>query len=197
MSPMVNSLIFLCIIINTIMLSLDKYPDYDEGFMEFLALSNVVFTIVFTAEMILKIIAFGAKDYIRDKFNCFDALIVLFSIIDLFLINGTSSFSALRAFRLFRILKIFRVGNLRVLFDSITMTIGAIVNYIVLLILFIYIYALLGMQFFAGKLKFDEDGNLDLENGIISRENFDNIGWAFLTIFKVLIGDNWNIIMYD
>jgi len=137
------------------------------------------------------------KEYARDKFNLFDLAIVIFSVFDLFLISGESSFSALRAFRLFRIFKIFRAGNLRVLLDSITMTVSSIGNYVVLLVLFIYVYALLGMQFFAGKLKFDEDGNVDQENGESNRENFDNIGWAFLTIFKILIGDNWNSIMYD
>lgn len=147
--------------------------------------------------MILKIIGLGMKSFARDKFNLFDTLIVVFSILELFVISGNSSFSALRAFRLFRIFKIFRAGNLRVLLDSITMTVGSIGNYVVLLILFIYVYALLGMQFFAGKLKFDEDGNYDPVNGKSNRENFDTIGWAFLTIFKILIGDNWNAVMYD
>ena len=165
--------------------------------MNILEWFNNVFTIIFTLEVIIKIIGVGMKEYARDKFNLFDAVIVVFSLLDLLFISGESSFSALRAFRLFRIFKIFRVGNLRLLLDSITMTVSSIGNYVVLLVLFMYVYALLGMQFFAGKLKFDEEGNVDKENGITSRENFDNIGWAFLTIFKVLIGDNWNIIMYN
>ena len=197
MAPLFNTVIFLCISINTIMLSLEKYPEYPTGFQEFRDYSNTVFTVIFTLEAIWKIIGLGMKEYARDKFNLFDLAIVIFSVFDLFLISGESSFSALRAFRLFRIFKIFRAGNLRVLLDSITMTVSSIGNYVVLLVLFIYVYALLGMQFFAGKLKFDEDGNVDQENGESNRENFDNIGWAFLTIFKILIGDNWNSIMYD
>ena len=119
------------------------------------------------------------------------------SIADIFFIEGDSKFSALRAFRLFRIFKIFRVGNLRVLLDSIAMSIKSIGNYVILLLLFFYVYALLGMQFFAGALKFDENGNVDNKNGSSPRENFDNIGWSFLTIFKLLIGDNWNVVMYN
>ncbi|CAI2378686.1 unnamed protein product [Moneuplotes crassus] len=196
-APFFNSFIFLCIITNTILLALEKHPEHNDNFNKFLNLSNTVFTVIFTLEVLLKVIGKGMKEFARDKFNLFDTLIVVISILDLFVLSGNSSFTALRAFRLFRVFKIFRVGNLRVLLDSITMTIGSIGNYVVLLVLFIYVYALLGMQFFAGKLKFDEEGNHDLENGTVSRENFDNIGWAFLTIFKILIGDNWNIMMYD
>ena len=67
------------------------------------------------------------------------------------------AFSALRAFRLFRILKIFRAGNLRTLLDCIAFTVFAIQDYLILLTLFIFVFALLGMSFFAGKVTFNED----------------------------------------
>jgi len=38
------------------------------------------------------------------------------------------------------------------------------------------------MSFFAGKIRFDDDGNAD-PNGTPVREGFDNLGMAFLTIF--------------
>jgi len=110
--------------------------------------------------------------------------------------DGGGSFSALRAFRLFRIFKLFRVGDLRVLIDSIAYTITTIGNYTVLLILFIYVYALLGMQFFAGKLKFDEN-NMPSKHGVSPRANFDHLTKACTTIFTILIGDDWNSVMYD
>jgi Na+-transporting methylmalonyl-CoA/oxaloacetate decarboxylase gamma subunit len=150
----------------------------------------LLFTAIFSLEVILKIIGLGMLQFARDKFNLFDAFILILSILELVIISGNSSFSALRAFRLFRIFKIFRVGNLRVLLDSITMTLASIGNYVVLLVLFIYAYALLGMQFFAGELKFDEDGFVDKVNGESPRTNFDSLGWASLIIFKILIGDN-------
>ena len=92
--------------------------------------------------------------------------------------------SALRAFRLFRIVKLARSWeSLKLLIDSIAHTIAAIGNFTILLALFIYVYALLGMQFFANKLKFDKFGNLDMENGELPRANFDQPVWAFVTIF--------------
>jgi hypothetical protein len=46
-----------------------------------------------------------------------------------------------------------------------------------------YIFALVGMNFYAGRIKFDDDGNVDVENGTAVRENYDSLGWALLTIF--------------
>jgi hypothetical protein len=54
-----------------------------------------------------------------------------------------------------------------------------------------YVYSLLGMQFFAGNLLFDDNGNFDQVDGMVPRANFDTLLWAFVTIFQVLIGYNW------
>lgn len=142
-------------------------------------------------------VGFSIRGFVRDKFNVFDALIVVVSVIELSVIgDGTgSSLSALRAFRLFRIFKIFRVGDLRVLMDSIGLTILGMGNYTVLLTLFVYLYALLGMQFFAGKFTFNSEGLYD-PNGDVPRMNFDTIWDSFITIVIIMIGDNWNQVMY-
>jgi len=49
---------------------------------------------------------------------------------------------------------------------------------------------------FAGKLKYDADGFPD-SNGESPRLNFDSLSEAFLSVFVILIGDNWNEIMYN
>ena len=53
------------------------------------------------------------------------------------------------------------------------------------------------MQFFAGKLKFDEEGNADSENGTRTRAHFDTLLNAFVTVFQLLSGEDWNAVMYD
>lgn len=70
-------------------------------------------------------------------------------------------------------------------------------NYVVLLMLFIYVFALLGMSLFAGKIKIDSNDLLDLQFGVSPRANFDTLQWACISIFEVLIGENWNSLMYD
>ena len=80
--------------------------------------------------------------------------------------------------------------------DSIAFTVGAIGNYIFLLCLFIYVMALLGMSIFAGTFRFSEEGGFD-PNGEVPRANFDSLLWSCVTIFQIMIGDNWTTVMYD
>ena len=175
---------------------------------------NLTFTIIFTVEVVIKIIGIGTRGFVADKFNIFDATIVLVSLIELAAAGnpkehegeegveheesgGGGAFSALRAFRLFRVFKLFKAGDLRTLLDGIAFTVLAVGDYCILLALFIYVFALLGMSSFAGKVRFNEDGELDIENGESPRANFDRVGWASLTVFYVMIGENWNSIMYN
>ena len=55
---------------------------------------NLVFTIVFIIEMLLKIIGFGIKGYVSDKMNLFDGLIVLLSITELVMPSSTTGSSS-------------------------------------------------------------------------------------------------------
>ena len=201
-SPIFNGFIILIILLNTIVLSMDQYPEIEGPISELFHTANIIFTIIFTIEVVLKVIGLGVRGYCGDNFNIFDAFIVVISIIEMFLASGSGNseggaFSALRAFRLFRIFKIFRSGDLRTLLDSIAFTVLTIKDYTVLLLLFIYVFTLFGMNFFAGKVKFNADGEVDLVNGEHDRANFDTIYEAALTVFKIMIGENWNSVMYN
>lgn len=65
--------------------------------------------------MIIKFIGLGPREYVRDRYNIFDALIVTLSIVDVVISytiqieelgNGKGAISAFRAFRLIRIFKL-------------------------------------------------------------------------------------------
>ena len=102
----------------------------------------------------------------------------------------------LRTFRCFRIFKLFKVGDLRVLVDSQMRTLPQFVPYFCLLIFVFYIFALIGMNFFAGKIRIDDNGMYD-ENADLVREGYDTLGMSFLTIFQVLMGAEWRFIWYQ
>lgn len=194
--PMFGTFILFCILMNTIFLSMERHP-IPQSEKDAYEKINYLFSAIFAVEVILKLIGLSPKKFVKDKFNIFDSVIVLISVVEIFFSSGSrGGVSALRAFRLFRIFKLFRTGNLRVLLDSIAYTMGTIGNYVVLLSLFIYVYSLLGMQFFAGKLRFNKEGFHDM-NGELPRANFDTLYWAAITVFEVLIGDNWNEVMFD
>ena len=198
--PLFAVIIFGSIIMNTVILCLDYY-DYnnndDEGVLTPAKYFNYFFIAIFTVEVVLKMVGFGCREFVKDRFHLFDTLVVIISLAELLFSDGSGATSSLRAFRLFRIFKIFRVGSLRVMLDSLSRTVLSIGNYVILLLLFIYVFSLMGLQFFSGKLKFNEDGEVDLDNGIDRRYNFNTIFDTFLIIFNLLIGDNWNEVMYD
>jgi glucose-6-phosphate-specific signal transduction histidine kinase len=168
MLPLFQMLITFIILFNTVTLAMDSYPvinkDMDIAFTYF----NYVFTAIFVFEALIKIIGLGLRSFIRDRFNIFDLIVVIISIVELtFSKGGSGGFSGLRAVRLFRIVRLARsFERLKLLIDSIAHTLTAIGNFIILLVLFIYVYALLGMTFFAGTMKFEyEGGPLNKETG--------------------------------
>jgi hypothetical protein len=56
-------------------------------------------------------------------------------------------------------------------------------SFFILLCIFLIIYILFGMELFAHKVKFDDDGNFDLENGTSYVNNFDTFVNSFVTLF--------------
>ena len=58
-----------------------------------------------------------------------------------------------------------------------------------MVILTVFIFALLGMQMFGGKMCGLDDGEIP--------HNFDTLLWALVTVFQVLTGEDWNAVMYD
>ena len=100
--------------------------------------------IIFTIEMILKMIAFGIKGYLADNFNSFDAFIVIMSYIDYFTPGDTPQIKMLRAFRLLRIFKILRKwGELKKLIGAVAKSLTANKNLGILIILYLFIGSLL------------------------------------------------------
>ncbi|XP_038623712.1 voltage-dependent L-type calcium channel subunit alpha-1C isoform X1 [Tachyglossus aculeatus] len=77
-------LMFVLILLNTICLAMQHYGQ-SCLFKQAMNILNMVFTGLFTVEMILKLIAFKPKDYFSDPWNVFDFLIVIGSIIDVIL----------------------------------------------------------------------------------------------------------------
>jgi hypothetical protein len=79
-------------------MALDQ-PGQSEKMTRILTLGNYVFTGIFTAEAILKIIAMSPAKYLKIGWNVFDLIIVTVSLIELSLAN-VKGLSVLRSFRL-------------------------------------------------------------------------------------------------
>ena len=51
-------------------------------------------------------------EYVKDRMNIFDAIIVMLSLIEIFIGSGGSAISAFRSIRIFRIFRVLRVTRL-------------------------------------------------------------------------------------
>ena len=163
-------LITFLIIANTVFLSMDHHP-MDESLQSVLDTSNLLFTVLFSVEMVIKLLGLGFRGYARDKFNLFDALIVIISLVEIAIYMGGDQDSgrsggAISALRTFRLLRVFRLARnwtgLRDLLVIIGKTLKDMSNFSVLLLLLMFIYTLVGMEFFAYRMKFDRNYKLDL-----------------------------------
>ena len=119
-NPWFEKFIMSCIILNTFVLCF-KWYGQDEKIERINELVNYIFALVFTLELIFKLIGFG-KRFFKDGWNQFDAFIVSGTIAGVMLSNyskvnlGASAF-VIRSFRICRMLKLFRrFSSLKIIF---------------------------------------------------------------------------------
>ena len=55
-----------------------EHHDQPETLSRVVEISNLVFSFIFTVEMLMKIAAFGLIQYVSDGFNVFDGFLVCF-----------------------------------------------------------------------------------------------------------------------
>lgn len=149
--------------------------------------------------MFVRLIGQGFKGFIINYENILYTLSTIGGAIQIIYSNGEASpLSAFMALKVYKI--IMRSGYYQTfnqLIDSIIYTLAVVMSYCAIMVLFIYIFSLLGMQFFAGKLKFAPDGSYDPVNGKIPRQNFDTILWSATTVLQIVIGDDWSLVMFN
>ena len=70
--------IMVVILLNTIMMATEHHGQPDS-LIEVQTVTNLIFTIIFALEMVLKLIGLGIFEYLSDQINIFDAFIVVTS----------------------------------------------------------------------------------------------------------------------
>uniref|UniRef100_A0A8C8B4I9 Sodium channel protein n=1 Tax=Otus sunia TaxID=257818 RepID=A0A8C8B4I9_9STRI len=147
MDPFVDLGITICIVLNTLFMAMEHYPMTEE-FENVLSVGNLVFTGIFTAEMVLKLIALDPYEYFQQGWNIFDSIIVTLSLVELGLAN-VQGLSVLRSFRLLRVFKLAKSWpTLNMLIKIIGNSVGALGNLTLVLAIIVFIFAVVGMQLF-------------------------------------------------
>ena len=117
------------IVVNTVFLCVDYYHKGPE-LAKILDEANLVFVVVFTIEMVIKITALGFTYYWHVNWNKFDFIIVVMSLIamDESLLNDLGfNVTALRIIRVSRLLRMVKTSQgLRSLLKTLYMSLGNI-----------------------------------------------------------------------
>ncbi|CAG03930.1 unnamed protein product, partial [Tetraodon nigroviridis] len=186
-------LVLLLVFLNTVASASEHYGQ-PKWLTEMQERANKVLLLLFTLEMLMKMYAFGLQIYFMALFNRFDCFVVCGGILEMLLVEleviPPIGIAVLRCIRLLRIFKMTRHwAALSDLVNSLLNSMKAICSLLLLLFLFLIIFALLGMQLFGGKFNFDETQ--------MKRSTFDSFPQALLTCFQILTGEDWNAVMYD
>ncbi|XP_047435064.1 voltage-dependent T-type calcium channel subunit alpha-1I-like [Mugil cephalus] len=187
-----NRGIMIAILINTVSMGIEHHEQPDE-LTNVLEICNIVFTSMFSLEMILKLTAFGSFNYLRNPYNVFDGVIVIISVCEI-VGQSDGGLSVLRTFRLLRVLKLVRfMPALRRQLVVLMKTMDNVATFCMLLMLFIFIFSILGMHIFGCKF------SLKTETGdtVPDRKNFDSLLWAIVTVFQILTQEDWNVVLYN
>uniref|UniRef100_H3C2B9 Voltage-dependent calcium channel alpha-1 subunit IQ domain-containing protein n=1 Tax=Tetraodon nigroviridis TaxID=99883 RepID=H3C2B9_TETNG len=150
-SPSFEYTVLVMIALNTVVLMM-KYYSAPTAYDTVLKHLNTAFTVLFSLECILKIMAFGLVNYFRDTWNIFDFITVLGSIteiiVDLQSVN-TINMSFLKLFRTARLIKLLRQGyTIRILLWTFVQSFKALPYVCLLIAMLFFIYAIIGMQVF-------------------------------------------------
>uniref|UniRef100_A0A8C0BHJ1 Calcium voltage-gated channel subunit alpha1 D n=3 Tax=Telluraves TaxID=3073808 RepID=A0A8C0BHJ1_9AVES len=188
-------IMFVLIMLNTLCLAMQHYGQ-SKLFNDAMDIMNMVFTGVFTVEMVLKLIAFKPKGYFSDAWNTFDSLIVIGSIVDVVLSEADNSEDSARIsitfFRLFRVMRLVKLlsrgEGIRTLLWTFIKSFQALPYVALLIAMLFFIYAVIGMQVF-GKVAMRDNNQINRNN------NFQTFPQAVLLLFRCATGEAWQEIM--
>uniref|UniRef100_A0A672LR64 Voltage-dependent L-type calcium channel subunit alpha n=1 Tax=Sinocyclocheilus grahami TaxID=75366 RepID=A0A672LR64_SINGR len=195
-------IMFVLILLNTVTLAVQHY-DQSKFFSYVMDILNMVFTGLFTVEMIIKLMALRLRHYFIDAWNSFDALIVVGSVVDIvvteFSVSSSFTYSSedssrvsitfFRLFRVMRLVKLLSKGEgIRTLLWTFVKSLQALPYVALLIAMIFFIYAVIGMQTF-GKVAMQDHTQINRNN------NFQTFLQAVLLLFRCATGEAWQEIM--
>lgn len=137
----------------------------------FLRVSEIIIVVIFSAEMVLKSIARGViiekHAYLRNGWDFIDFFVVVISIVTVAVASDSDSLRSLRALRSVRALRPLRVirrfFGMRLVINAVIGSIPRVTSVVIINILFMLIFAVVGVQQWMGSLYRCNDGEIKVE----------------------------------
>ncbi|XP_042585727.1 dihydropyridine-sensitive L-type skeletal muscle calcium channel subunit alpha-1 isoform X1 [Cyprinus carpio] len=220
-----TNIILLFILLSSISLAAEDPIDPRSFRNKVLAYADIVFTTVFTIEIVLKMTVYGAflhtGSFCRNSFNILDLIVVGVSLLSMGM--ESSTISVVKILRVLRVLRPLRAINrakgLKHVVQCMFVAIKTIGNIVLVTMLLDFMFACIGVQLFKGKLYYCTDplqktaeecqGTFlkhvpnslhDIEvhqrMWVNSDFNFDNVLNGMLALFTISTFEGWPEILY-
>uniref|UniRef100_A0A2I3GPE5 Sodium voltage-gated channel alpha subunit 11 n=1 Tax=Nomascus leucogenys TaxID=61853 RepID=A0A2I3GPE5_NOMLE len=203
-------IIFVILLSSGALIFEDVHLEKQPKIQELINCTDIIFTYIFIGEMVLKWVAFGFGKYFTSAWCCLDFIIVIISVTTLINLKELKSFRTLRALRPLRALSQFE--GMKVVVNALIGAIPAILNVLLVCLIFWLIFCILGVHFFSGKFGKCINGTDSVINYTIitnksqcesgnfswinQKVNFDNVGNAYLALLQVATFKGWMDIIY-
>ncbi|XP_063675163.1 sodium channel protein type 9 subunit alpha-like isoform X8 [Bolinopsis microptera] len=183
--------IMMCIVINTLCLALDS-PSIGDDLDGILSKVNDCLTWIFTTELVIKLVGLLPTEFWKTKWNIFDTIIVIVSLIELHLDTSTSfNVSGLRSLRVLRVFRLAKSwSTMKALIDIIAESISGLVYLSIILGVVIYTLSVIGMNLFQNE--YSEYYNSET----MPRWNYQDFYHSFILLFRILCGE-WIELLYE
>ncbi|XP_004835846.1 sodium channel protein type 11 subunit alpha [Heterocephalus glaber] len=177
-------------------------PEYPH-IQNLLNCTDNIFTSIFVLEMALKWVAFGFRKYFTNAWCWLDFIIVVVSVVVSFV--DLQKWKALRTLRALRPLRaLSRFEGMKVVVNALIGAIPAIVNVLLVCLIFWLTFCILGVNFFSGKFGNVNDNKILRDDKCTNENytwnppnvNFDHVGMAYLALLQVATYKGWMDIMY-
>jgi len=170
------------IIFNSVQLGLMTINDLNTTFYNILKYIDMACLVIYIIEMILKLIAYNIVGYFKSLWNCFDFIIIIFSVLSEFTI--ISSLNIMRSFRIFRSLRSLRgfklissVSSLQVIISAIGKALPGVAWTTGLLLLVFYLFSIIAVTEFGKEFP----------------DWFGSIPKTMYTLFQVMTLESWSM----
>uniref|UniRef100_A0A3Q3EVR3 Voltage-dependent L-type calcium channel subunit alpha n=1 Tax=Labrus bergylta TaxID=56723 RepID=A0A3Q3EVR3_9LABR len=220
-----TNLILLFILLSSISLAAEDPIDPKSYRNQILAYADIVFTTVFTIEIVLKMTVYGAfmheGSFCRNSFNILDLIVVTVSLLSMGM--ESSAISVVKILRVLRVLRPLRAINrakgLKHVVQCVFVAIKTIGNIVLVTMLLNFMFACIGVQLFKGKFysctdtskmtaeecqgMFWKHMDNSLQDTVLAKRewinsdfNFDNVLYGMLALFTVSTFEGWPKLLY-
>lgn len=187
--PLFDVVVYCFIVVNFIIMASDRYPKSDSMALV-ITVTNTTFTLLFAAELGLRIFADSPQRFFFYAWNRFDFVIVVVSIGSLvleYLLESTTFASFFRTMRVLRLLRLLRKArHMQIVLKRFVLTLVSLRNIAAVILMLFFSFGIIGVQLF-GRVQ---------PNGSLSRKsNFADFSNAVVMLLRMVTAGEWTPIM--